>query len=122
MVAYKNGFPLASLIVLLVVNSQSLQHGLSASKMKYSLGFAAFAALVAASPTPTLMEKDVAAPVAACASAVTIAPGSNPFASRTLHANSAYRSEITAAMESVTDDAIKTQASAVANTGTFLWM
>jgi cellulose 1,4-beta-cellobiosidase len=87
--------------------------------MKYSFSLAAFAAFVAANPTPTLEKKDS---VAACSSAVTIAPGSNPFTSRTLHANSAYASEIAAAMASVTDTSITSQASAVAKVGTFLWM
>ena len=95
---------MASLIVLLVVTFQSLQHGLSASNMKYSFRFAAFAAFVAANPTPTLEKKDAGA---ACASAITIAAGSNPFSSRTLHANSAYASEISAAMASVTDTSIQ---------------
>jgi cellulose 1,4-beta-cellobiosidase len=121
-VLYKKGFPLASLIVLLVVTSQSHQHGLSASKMKYSFSLAAFAAFVAATPTPTLEERDTAAPGAACASAVTIAAGSNPFSSRTLHANSAYASEIAAAMATVTDTSIQAQGAEVAKVGTFLWM
>lgn len=87
--------------------------------MKYSFSLAAFAALVAATPTPTQEKR---ANAAACASAVTIAPGSNPFTSRTLHANSAYASEIAAAMASVTDTSIQAQGSAVAKVGTFLWM
>ena len=87
--------------------------------MKYSFSLAAFAALVAANPTPTLEKKDG---VAACASAVTIAPGSNPFSSRTLHANSAYASEISAAMANVTDASIQAQGAEVAKVGTFLWM
>jgi cellulose 1,4-beta-cellobiosidase len=90
--------------------------------MKYSFSLAAFAAFVAATPTPTLEERDVAAAGAACASAVTIAPGSNPFASRTLHANSAYASEISAAMVNVTDATIEEQAAQVGKVGTFLWM
>jgi len=90
--------------------------------MKYSLSLAAFAALAAATPTPTLEKDDVAAAGAACASAVTIAPGSNPFASRTLHANSAYASEISAAMANVTDATIQAKGAAVAKVGTFLWL
>jgi cellulose 1,4-beta-cellobiosidase len=90
--------------------------------MKYSFSLAAFAAFVAATPTPTLEEKDATQANAACASAVSIAPGSNPFSSRTLHANSAYASEISAAMASVTDTSIQEQASQVAKVGTFLWM
>jgi cellulose 1,4-beta-cellobiosidase len=87
--------------------------------MKYSFSFAAFAAFVAANPTPTLEKKDAGA---ACASAVTIAAGSNPFSSRTLHANSAYASEISTAMASVTDASTQAQGAAVAKVGTFLWM
>ncbi|TVY41541.1 1,4-beta-D-glucan cellobiohydrolase [Lachnellula subtilissima] len=96
--------------------------------MKYLLGLAGLAALASAAPaeTPTriieeqMLERNPAA--AASAAAVTIAPGSNPFATRTLHANSVYASEIAAAMANVTDATIKTQASAVAKVGSFLWL
>jgi cellulose 1,4-beta-cellobiosidase len=119
---YKKDFPLAFLTFFFARHFQSLQHALSASKMKYSFSLAAFAAFVAANPTPTLDKKDGTLSVAACASAVTIAPGSNPFASRTLHANSAYASEIAAAMANVTDATIQAQGAEVAKVGTFLWM
>jgi cellulose 1,4-beta-cellobiosidase len=117
---YKKDFPLAFLTFFFARHFQSLQHALSASKMKYSFSLAAFAAFVAANPT--LDKKDGTLSVAACASAVTIAPGSNPFASRTLHANSAYASEIAAAMANVTDATIQAQGAEVAKVGTFLWM
>ncbi|CZR61320.1 probable cellulose 1,4-beta-cellobiosidase II precursor [Phialocephala subalpina] len=87
--------------------------------MKFTLGLAACAAVAIASPTKTVEERDAKA---ACASAVTIAAGSNPFTGRTLHANSAYASEIATAMSSVTDTSIIAQASQVAQTGTFLWI
>jgi len=91
--------------------------------MKYSFALAAFAALAAASPTPTVDEvEERAAAVSQCASAVTIAPGSNPFTGRTLHANSVYAAEISAAMANVTSASVKAQASQVAKVGTFLWM
>lgn len=115
---YKIGSPLTHLIVPLIVTSQSLKHGLPASNMKYSFSLAAFAAFVAATPTPSL-EKDA---VAACASAVTLAAGSNPFTGRTLHANSVYAKEISDAMANVTDASIQAAGAAVAKVGTFLWM
>lgn len=89
--------------------------------MKYTLGLAACASVAIASPTKTV-ERDANKANAACASAVSLAAGSNPFTGRTLHANSAYASEIATAMASVTDTTIQSQASAVAKTGSFLWM
>lgn len=96
--------------------------------MKYLLGLAGLAALASAAPAemPTrtieeqLLERNPAA--AASGAAVTLTAGTNPFASRTLHANSVYASEIAAAMANVTDATIKTQASAVAKVGSFLWL
>lgn len=90
--------------------------------MKFTLGLAACAAVAIATPTKTVEKREGDVAKAACASAVSIAAGSNPFSGRTLHANSAYASEIATAMESVTDASIKAQASQVASTGTFLWM
>jgi len=97
-------------------------------KMRYLFGLAALAALAAAAPTETptetfkeeLVERNPAA--AASGAAVTLTPGTNPFASRTLHANSVYASEIAAAMANVTDASVKTQASEVAKVGTFVWL
>lgn len=89
--------------------------------MKFTLGLAAFAAVAIASPTKTV-ERDTTEAKAACASAVSIAAGTNPFSGRTLHANSAYASEIATAMSSVTDTSVVAQASLVASTGTFLWI
>jgi len=92
-------------------------------KMRYFLGVAALAALAAAAPTETVKEqRNPIEARAACSTAVKLAAGSNPFTSRTLHANSAYASEISTAMASVTDTAIKAQGAAVAKVGSFLWL
>ncbi|KAH8653157.1 putative Exoglucanase 3 [Tricladium varicosporioides] len=90
--------------------------------MRYSFGIAAFAALATAAPTETVKEVAARAPAAACSTAVKVAAGSNIFSGRTLHANSAYASEISTAMASVTDESIKTKAAAVAKVGSFLWI
>lgn len=92
--------------------------------MKYSLGLAACAAfaLAAPAPTETIEKKDNIQARAACASKVTLAPGSNPFASRTLHANSAYASEVALAVAAISDESLKAKAAAVGKVGTFLWM
>ncbi|TVY78202.1 1,4-beta-D-glucan cellobiohydrolase CEL6C [Lachnellula suecica] len=90
--------------------------------MRYSMGIAALAAVVVAAPTETVQDSHPIKARAACASAVTLTPGSNPFSSRTLHANSAYASEISTAMASVTDASITAAGAAVAKVGTFLWL
>ncbi|KAG4434385.1 1,4-beta-D-glucan cellobiohydrolase cel6c [Cadophora sp. M221] len=92
--------------------------------MKYSLGLAACVAfaLAAPAPTETIEKKDNIQARAACASKVTLAPGSNPFASRTLHANSAYASEVALAVAAMSDESLKTKAAAVGKVGTFLWI
>ncbi|KAF2490554.1 cellobiohydrolase-like protein II precursor [Lophium mytilinum] len=46
----------------------------------------------------------------------------NPFASRTLYANSYYASEVSAAAAAITDTALKAKASKVASVGSFLWL
>lgn len=88
------------------------------------MSFAALAAVAIAAPTETLDSREPTRlnARAACASAVTLAPGSNPFTGRTLHANSFYASEITTAIASMTDEALKTKAAAVAKVGSFLWL
>jgi cellulose 1,4-beta-cellobiosidase len=92
-------------------------------KMRYFLGVAALAALAAAAPTETVKEeRNPIEARAACSTAVKLAAGSNPFTGRTLHANSAYASEISTAMASVTDTGIQSQGAAVAKVGTFLWL
>lgn len=89
--------------------------------MRYSLGFAALAALAAAAPTET--EKNLAPrAVEACESAVTLAPGSNPFKGRNFFANDYYAGEIAAAIESMSDASLKAQAAQVAKVGSYLWM
>jgi hypothetical protein len=90
--------------------------------MKYSFSLAAFPARVAAASTPSVEEGDVDAAGTAYASAVTIAPASSLFSSRTLHANSSYASEISTTMANVTDTTVQERAAQVAKTGTFLWM
>jgi cellulose 1,4-beta-cellobiosidase len=88
--------------------------------MMYSLGLIALAALAVAVPSPTVENRDNLQARAACASTVTVTPGSNILASRTLHASLAYATEISAAMANVTDTSIIAQASQVAQAGTFL--
>jgi cellulose 1,4-beta-cellobiosidase len=90
--------------------------------MRYSFGFAALAAIAIAAPTETEKKVEARKPAAACSTAVKIAAASNIFASRTLHANSFYAAEISAAMASVTDDSVKAQAAKVAQVGSFLWI
>lgn len=91
--------------------------------MRYSLNFAALTALAATSvfafPSPTLVKPRQAA---ACSEAVTVAPGSNIFEGRTLHANSYYADEIAAAQELVTDATLKETIGRVGDIGSFLWM
>lgn len=83
--------------------------------MKYLLSLFTFTAAAVAAPAELVNR-------AACASAVTLTPSTNPFASRTLHANSAYASEVSAAIASITDATLKTKATAAGKVGTFLWM
>lgn len=92
--------------------------------MKYSLSFAALAAFAAAAPTDTIENREPSRLKnrAACASAVTLSPGSNPFSGRTLHANSFYRSEVEAAVAAITDSSLAASAAKVADVGSFLWL
>jgi cellulose 1,4-beta-cellobiosidase len=96
--------------------------------MKYFLGLAALAAVAVAapaeSPTETIKEREPSRlnARAACASAVTLTPGSNPFSGCTLHANSEYAKEVNAALANMTDTSLAAKASAVAKVGTFLWL
>lgn len=59
---------------------------------------------------------------AACTSAVNITQSENPFATRTLHANSRYAAEVKAAAANLTDTSLQSQALAVADVGSFLWL
>jgi cellulose 1,4-beta-cellobiosidase len=92
--------------------------------MRYSLNFVALAAFAATNTyaAPSQLQKVKARQAQGCASAVTIAPGSNIFSGRTLHANSLYAAEIAAAQEGVTDATLKAKMGEVAKVGTFLWM
>ncbi|PVH75040.1 glycoside hydrolase family 6 protein [Cadophora sp. DSE1049] len=92
--------------------------------MKYFFGLAACAALALAVPAPTetIEKKDNIQARAACASKVTLAPGSNPFTSRTLHANSIYAAKVADAVAAISDESLKTKAAAVGKVGTFLWI
>jgi cellulose 1,4-beta-cellobiosidase len=94
--------------------------------MKYSLTLAAFAALAVAAPTETVEKREPELVArqsgSACAAAVTLAAGSNPFTGRTLHANSFYASEVTAAVAAISDSSLATKAAAVGKVGSFLWL
>lgn len=99
-------------------------HLVQAFIMKYSLSIAAFAAFAVAAPTETLQDREPTRlnARAACASAVTLTPGSNPFSGRTLHANSFYASEVAAAVTALTDSSLASSAAAVGKVGSFLWL
>ncbi|GAB1316276.1 1,4-beta-D-glucan cellobiohydrolase cel6c [Madurella fahalii] len=89
--------------------------------MKFSQSAAlAFAATAIAAPSPTTPQKPRQA--SGCASAVTLNAQTNVFKQYTLHANSFYRSEIEAAVQSMTDSALAAQAAKVADVGSFLWL
>src|ERR1700753_3464993 len=46
----------------------------------------------------------------------------NPFATNTLHPNTAYKSQVIAAAASINDTSLKAKASKVVNVGSFLWL
>ncbi|KAH7122489.1 cellobiohydrolase-like protein II precursor [Dendryphion nanum] len=75
-----------------------------------------------AAPSPIEKGSVTARAVAAkaCATAVTLS--GNPFASRTLHANAFYSSEVVAAASAIPDAAVAAKALKVANIGTFQWI
>ncbi|KAI0006546.1 1, 4-beta cellobiohydrolase [Xylariaceae sp. FL0662B] len=81
---------------------------------------AAFAAGAVAAPSNTVRAPNRAA--AACESAVSLDASTNVFQEYTLHANTFYRSEVEAALEAITDAALKEQAAKVADVGSFLWL
>ncbi|KAK0615046.1 1, 4-beta cellobiohydrolase [Bombardia bombarda] len=81
----------------------------------------AFAASAAAAPSPTHQESPRAA-AAACSSAVTLDASTNVWKKYTLHANTFYRSEIEAALTSMSDDSLAAKAKKVADVGSFLWI
>jgi len=92
--------------------------------MKYSMSLAALAAVAVAAPAEKVESRDPSRieARAACTTAVTLTPGTNPFSGRTLHANSFYASEVATAVESITDSSLKTKAAAVGKVGSFLWL
>lgn len=92
--------------------------------MKYSTPsvVAALAATAVAAPsTPTTGNQPRQA-AAACASAVTLDAKTNVFSNYTLHPNSFYRNEVTAAVGNLTDKSLATAAAKLADVGTFLWL
>lgn len=92
--------------------------------MKFLLSTAALLTSAFAAPTETLDSREPTRldARAACASAVTLTPGTNPFSGRTLHANSVYAAEVNSAIASMTDTSLEAKASSVAKVGTFLWL
>jgi cellulose 1,4-beta-cellobiosidase len=85
--------------------------------MKYSFTYAALTAALAVTAVyaaPSTLRKR------ACDAPVTLT--GNPFADRTLHANSFYRAEVEAAAEAISDPALKEAALRVADIGTFKWI
>jgi len=90
--------------------------------MKYSLSLAALAAVAIAAPTETSKNLNPIKARAACASAVTLKPGANPFTGRTLHANSFYASEVETAVAAISDSDLAAKAAAVGKVGSFLWL
>jgi cellulose 1,4-beta-cellobiosidase len=77
---------------------------------------AALASVALAAPA----KRAAATATAACASAVTLT--GNPFASKTLHPNAFYRAEVSAAVQSLSDQSLASSAAKVADVGTFLWL
>ncbi|KAI5861244.1 1, 4-beta cellobiohydrolase [Durotheca rogersii] len=86
-------------------------------KVTYA-GVAALAAGAVAAPSNTVPRKAAAA----CSSPVTLDANTNVFKTRKLHANTFYRSEVEAAVQQISDSSLKTQASKVADVGSFLWL
>ena len=78
---------------------------------------------VFAAPSP--VERAAVTPrakaAAPCATNVSLLSG-NAFASRTLHANAFYSSEVVAAASAIPDAALAAKALKVASIGTFQWM
>lgn len=86
--------------------------------MKYSLTSAALAALATtaiAAPSPIQ-------PRAACSSAVTLTPGTNPFKGQTFWANPFYADEVNKAAANMSDSSLASAAKKVGQVGTFMWM
>lgn len=77
----------------------------------------AFAAAVLAAPPSEPRQT-----TAGCDSAVTLDPSANAFKKYTLHANTFYRSEVEAAVKTMTDSTLAAAAAKVADVGSFLWL
>lgn len=81
---------------------------------------ASAAAGVLAAPSPVITPRANLEARAACATPVTLS--GNPFASRKIHANAFYSSEVVSAASAISDPALASAAAKVANVGTFMWM
>lgn len=79
---------------------------------------AALAVGASAAPSNNVPRKSAAA----CSSAVTLDASANVFKDYTLHPNTFYRSEVTKALDAITDSALKASAAKVADVGSFLWL
>jgi cellulose 1,4-beta-cellobiosidase len=90
--------------------------------MKYSFGLVALAAFASAAPTEVEKEAAKIAPRAACTTAVKLTAGTNPFSGKKFYANDYYRAEVAAAVAQLSDPSLATKATAVGETGSFLWM
>ncbi|CAJ2502638.1 Uu.00g100320.m01.CDS01 [Anthostomella pinea] len=77
---------------------------------------ALFAAGATAAPSAKIQSR------AACSSAVTLDATTNVWDSYTLHPNSFYRAEVTAAVANLSDASLSTAAAKVADVGSFLWL
>ncbi|KAI0972363.1 1, 4-beta cellobiohydrolase [Xylaria arbuscula] len=80
------------------------------------------AALLATGALAAPSEKVPRTSAAACTSAVTLDASTNVFSKYTLHPNSFYRAEVTAALDNLSDASLKTSAAKVADVGSFLWL
>lgn len=81
----------------------------------------AFATTALAAPSSTSQEKPRQAS-SGCSAAVSLDATTNVFSKYTLHPNSFYRKEVTAAVANLSDQSLAPAAKAVADIGTFLWM
>lgn len=76
-----------------------------------------FAASALAAP-PLSSRQDAAG----CDADVTLDASTNVFKKYTLHANTFYRQEVEAAVQSMTDSSLAAAAAKVADVGSFLWL
>jgi cellulose 1,4-beta-cellobiosidase len=85
-------------------------------KFSQAVALAGLASGVLAAP------KEARQSSAACSSAVKLDAKTNIWQKYKLHANSFYRAEVEAAVEKISDSALKTAAAKVADVGSFLWL